>query len=134
MKTYDKEHLQQCVRNLFAQAKYEFRTVHNIESRFGNISEAGIVKAKVFSLWENSEDSFYATAFELIKRDGSTTIMINFSVYVKYSDYTCSLALTLCETPDDVFAWLQNPVSMQECLEHVDQMVDGISFNGYFGI
>ena len=31
MTTYNKEHLYQCVRNLFAQAKYEFREIHKIE-------------------------------------------------------------------------------------------------------
>ena len=30
MRSYNKENLQQCIRNLFAQARYEFRAIYNI--------------------------------------------------------------------------------------------------------
>ncbi|MDD5791009.1 MAG: hypothetical protein PUD22_00295 [Erysipelotrichaceae bacterium] len=47
-----------------------------------------MTKFKVFSLWENDNDSFYATALELIRLNYDSKIMIDLSVYVKYSDYT----------------------------------------------
>lgn len=34
MGSYRNENLKQCVRNLFAQAQYEFRVIHNIEYKF----------------------------------------------------------------------------------------------------
>ena len=47
-------------------------------------------------------------------------------VYVKYSDYTCSCAMGLCEKPEDVFEWLRNPESLQMCLDKVDGLIDNI--------
>ena len=125
MRSYKKENLQQCVRNLFAQAQYEFRAIHNIEYRFKNeIND--MLKFKVFSLWKNENDCFYATALELIRIHNDSKIMIDLSVYVKYSDYTCSCAMGLCETPNDVFEWLRDPESLQKCLSKIDELIDNI--------
>lgn len=125
MRTYKKENLQQCVRNLFAQARYEFRAIHNIEHKFKTDS-SDMLKFKVFSLWENSDDCFYATALELIRIHNDSQIMVDLSVYVKYSDYTCSCAMGLCDTPEEVFEWLKNPESLQKCLDKIDELIDNI--------
>ena len=85
-----------------------------------------LVKCKVFSLWENAQDSFYATAFELIKIDSGSKIMIDLSVYVKYSDYTASCVMGQCETPTDVFMWLENPHSLQKCLAKIEALISDI--------
>lgn len=34
MRSYNKENQQLCIMNLFAQARYAFRAIHNIESKF----------------------------------------------------------------------------------------------------
>jgi uncharacterized protein YaeQ len=86
----------------------------------------GMTKSKVFSLWDNDGDCFYATALELIRLNNDSKIMIDLSVYVKYSDYTCSCAMGLCEKPEDVFEWLRNPESLQKCLDKIDGLIDNI--------
>lgn len=126
MKSYNKKNLQQCVMNLFAQARYEFKVIHNIECKFKNAVGEGMTKSKVFALWENDGDCFYATALELIRLNNDSKIMIDLSVYVKYSDYTCSSAVGLCEKPDDVFDWLRNPESLQKCLDKIDRLIANI--------
>ena len=126
MRSYKKENLQQCVRNLFAQARYEFKAIHNIEWKFKIDVGEGMTKFKVFSLWENDNDCFYATALELIRLNYDSKIMIDLSVYVKYSDYTCSCAMGLCETPEEVFEWLRNPESLQKCLDKIEGLIDNI--------
>lgn len=118
MRSYKKENLQQCVRNLFAQARYEFK--------FNMAVGEGMTKSKVFSLWDNDGDCFYATALELIRLNNDSKIMIDLSVYVKYSDYTCSCAMGLCEKPEDVFEWLRNPDQLQKCLDKIDVLIDNI--------
>ena len=125
MRSYRKENLHQCVRNLFAQARYEFRAIHNIECKFKTDS-SDMLKFKVFSLWENDDDSFYATALELIRIHNDSQIMVNLSVYVKYSDYTCSCAMGLCDTPEGVFEWMKKPESLQKCLDKIDGLIDNI--------
>lgn len=125
MRSYSKENLQQCVRNLFAQARYEFRAIHNIEHKFKTDS-SDMLKFKVFSLWENENDCFYATALELIRIHNDSKIMVDLSVYVKYSDYTCSCAMGLCDSPEEVFEWLRNPASLQKCLDNIDGLIDNI--------
>ena len=94
MRSYNKQNLQQCVKNLFAQARYEFKAIHNIECKFKIAVGEGMTKSKVLSLWDNDGDCFYATALELIRLNYDSKIMIDLSVYVKYSDYTCSCAMS----------------------------------------
>lgn len=126
VRSYNKENLQQCVRNLFAQARYEFRAIHDIESKFKTSVGEGMTKSKVFSIWDNADDCFYATALELIRVNYDSQIMIDLSVYVKYSDYTCSCAMGLCETPEEVFEWLRNPESLQKCLNKIEGLIGNI--------
>lgn len=126
MRSYQKGNLQQCVRNLFAQARYEFRVVHDIERKFGGVSGGEMIRSKVFSLWDNGADCFYGTALELISLGGDSEIMVDLSVYVKYSDYTCSCAVGLCKSPEDVFAWLKDPESLQKCLDRIDRLIADI--------
>lgn len=126
MKSCNKQNLQQCVRNLFAQARYEFRAIHDIEWKFKIAVGEGMTKFKVFSLWDNDDDCFYATALELIRLNYDSKILIDLSVYVKYSDYTCSSAMGQCETPEEVFEWLRNPESLQKCLDKIERLIDNI--------
>lgn len=125
MSSYKKENLQQCVRNLFAQARYEFRAIHNIELKF-KTDFSDMLMFKVFSLWENDYDCFYATALELIRIHSDSQIMVDLSVYVNDSDYTCSCPMGLCETPEEVFEWLKNPESLQKCLDKIHKLVKNI--------
>ena len=127
MKSYNKQNLQQCVRNLFAQARYEFKAIHNIEWKFKIAVGEGMTRFKVFSLWDNEDDYFYATALELISINYDSKIMIDLSVYVKYSDYTCSCAMGLCDTPEEVFEWLRNPESLQACRDKIAELIDNIA-------
>ena len=83
-------------------------------------------KFKVLSLWDNDGDCFYTTALELIRINYDSQIMVDLSVYVKYSDYTCSCAMGLCETPEKVFEWLRDPDSLQKCLDKIDGLIDNI--------
>lgn len=126
MKSYNKENLQQCVKNLFAQARYEFRAIHDIEWKFNRPVEERMIKSKVYSLWDNADDCFYATALELTQVNSDSRIMIDMSVYVKYSDYTSSCAMGLCEAPEEVFDWLRNPDSLQKCLNKIVGLIDNI--------
>ena len=84
MRSYNKENLQQCVKNLFAQARYEFKTIHNIEWKFKIAVGEVMTKFKVFSLWDNDGDCFYGTALELIRLNYDSKIMIDLYVYVRY--------------------------------------------------
>lgn len=126
MRSYKKENLQQCIRNLFAQARYEFRAIHNIECKFKISVEERMTKFKVFSFWENGNDCFYGTALELIRIDSNSKILIDLSVYVKYSDYTCSCVMGACQIPEDVFEWLRNPDSLQKCMDKIEGLIDNI--------
>ena len=103
MRSYNKENLQRCVKNLCAQARYEFRAIHNIEWKFMIAVGEGMTKFKVFALWDNEKDCFYGTALELIRLGYESQIMIDLSVYVKYSAYTCSCVMGQCAKPEDVF-------------------------------
>lgn len=126
MRSYKKENLQQCVRNLFAQAHYEFRAIHNIEWKFKISVGDGITKFKVISYWNNENDCFYGTALELLRVNYDSKILVDLYVFVKYSDYTCSCVMGACETPVDVFEWLKNPESLQKCLDKIDELIDNI--------
>ena len=48
MRSYNKENQQLCIMNLFAQARYEFRTIHNIESKFMIAVGEGMTKLRSF--------------------------------------------------------------------------------------
>ena len=100
--------------------------VDDIELKFKTSVGDGMIKSKVFSLWDNEDDCFYATALELIRLNYDSKIMIDLSVYVKYSDYTCSCAIGQCDTPEEVFEWLRNPESLQKCLDKIDGLIDNI--------
>ena len=126
MKSYNKQNLQQCVKNLLAQARYEFQAIHNIECKFKIAVGEGMTKSKVFSLWDNDGDCFYATALELIRLNDDSKIMVDLSVYVKYSDYISSCVMGQCEEPEDVFEWLRNPESLQKCLDKIDGLIANI--------
>ena len=52
--------------------------------------------------------------------------MIDLSVYVKYSAYTCSCVMGQCAKPEDVFEWLRNPDQLQKCLDKIDVLIDNI--------
>jgi hypothetical protein len=52
--------------------------------------------------------------------------MIDLSVYVKYSAYTCSYVMGQCAKPEDVFEWLRNPDQLQKCLDKIDVLIDNI--------
>lgn len=125
MKSYNTNNLQQSVRNLFAQARYEFRAIHDIESKF-NPSAEGLLRCKVYSLWDNKDDCFYATAFELIRINNTSNILIDLSVYVKYSEYTCSCPMGSCEKAEDVFLWLKDKEALQKCLDSIDRIISDI--------
>ena len=48
MRSYNKGNQQLCIMNLFAQARYEFRTIHNIESKFMIAVGEGMTKLRSF--------------------------------------------------------------------------------------
>lgn len=81
-----------------------------------------MLKCKVFSLWKNESDCFYATALELIRIHNASKIMVDLSIYVKYSDYTCSYPMGLCQTPEEVFEWLRNP---ERCRNDLISLMNG---------
>lgn len=124
MKSYNKENLQQSVRNLFLRARYEFDVIHGIKWKFGVSGANGMTKVKVLSYWNNENDCFYATVLELVKANPDSKILISMSVYVKFTDYACSYPVGRCDTPEEVFEWLKNPQSLQECLEIADDLID----------
>lgn len=45
----------------------------------------------------------------------------------KYSEYTSSCAMGLCEKPEDVLEWLRNPESLRKCLDMVDGLIANIN-------
>ena len=63
---------------------------------------------------------------KLIRLDYESQIMIDLSVYVKYSAYTCSCVMGQCVKPEDVFGWLRNPDQLQKCLDKIDVLIDNI--------
>lgn len=48
MRSYNKENQQLCIMNLFAQARYAFRAIHNIESKFMIAVGEGMTKLRSF--------------------------------------------------------------------------------------
>ena len=48
MRSYNKENQQLCIMSLFAQARYEFRAIHNIESKFMIAVGEGMTKLRSF--------------------------------------------------------------------------------------
>ena len=126
MRLYNTHHLHQCVRNLFAQAKYELRAVHGIEERFAKAIERDeYSKVKVFSLWDNGEDCFYAMAFNVWRIKGSK-ILLELAVYVNYSDYMAEGVVGSVESPVDVFAWLNDKGNLQLCVERAKKLISQI--------
>ena len=129
MTTYNKEHLYQCVRNLFAQAKYEFRAVHKIEYTFPGFDSFDSNRSryrceKVCSFWEDSSDCFYSTVLEIESRGGD--ILITFAVYVNFSNYTLWWPVGSVPNSKDVMKWLDEPGSLSKCLGLADQIIDEI--------
>lgn len=127
MTTYNKEHLYQCVRNLFAQAKYEFRAVHKIEYTFPGFDSFDSNRSryrceKVCSFWEDSSDCFYSTALKIESRGGD--ILITFAVYVNFSNYTLWWPVGSVPNSKDVMKWLDEPGSLNKCLGLADQIID----------
>ncbi|MBO5942651.1 MAG: hypothetical protein J6Q63_05125 [Bacteroidales bacterium] len=115
MKSYSKSNLQQCVRNLFAQARYEY----------GKAARNGLSFPKTFSLWDNDSDCFYAVALETLSTSAGG-LMIEFTVYVKHSEYICSRVVGSARTAEGVLEWLNDTASLKKCLEAVDTMIGNI--------
>ena len=129
MTTYNKEHLYQCVRNLFAQAKYEFRVIHKIEYTVTNASflddNKGCYRSeKVCSFWEDPSDCFYSTVLKIASNGGN--ILITFAVYVRFSNYTLWWPVGNVSNSKDVMEWLDEPESLSKCLGLADQIIDEI--------
>lgn len=134
MVKYDKEHLYQCVRNLFAQARYEFKAIHNIEYTFpgGSFHEenSGRYRSeKVCSFWEDPSDCFYATVLKLESNGGE--ILITFAVYVRFSNYTLWWPVGNCSNSTEVMKWLDESESLGKCLGLADQIIDEIHSEMY---
>lgn len=126
IKSFSYENLAQCVRNLFSQARYELKAIHDIEKSFVKaIAEDIPHKVKVFSLWDNDDDCFYATSFSIWRIEGSK-IIIEFSVYVKYSDYMSSLIVGTSGTPGGVFEWLRMKESLNCCTLKAKDLISNI--------
>ena len=122
---YDKEHLHQCVRNLFFQAEYDLEVVHKIEHTFpGDVPEGEYREIKVLSRWANDSDCFFSTVFSLMSSGGS--IMINFAVYVKFSHYTLWWPVKRCQDSREVFDWLADPSALKACIELSDYLINEI--------
>lgn len=125
-KSYNSSNLQQCAKNLFQQAYYELRAIHKLEYAFIIPSKtSNNNKVKVLSFWDNDEDCFYATGFEIWKFEDSK-IIIELYVLVKYSDYKCSIIVGTCNTPQEVYEWLLNNESLQKCLNNIDSLISNI--------
>ena len=52
--------------------------------------------------------------------------MIEFTVYVKYSEYRCSRVVGSTGTAEGVLEWLNDTASLKKCLEVVDTMIRNI--------
>ncbi len=125
-KSYRKENLAQCIKNLFSQARYELKTIHNIENSFSRaIAENSPLKVKVFSMWDNEEDCFYATSFSIWRIEDSK-IIIDLSVYVKYSDYMSSIIVGTSDTPNGIFEWLRMEDSVNICTLKANKLISNI--------
>lgn len=111
MRSYNKENLQQCVRNLFAQARYEFKK-WKLKIALGE----GVTEFKVISFWDNEDDCFYAMALEL---DIVDTKIILLHAYIKCAAQVCSFAMESCNTQQEMLEWLRNPESRQKCLDKI---------------
>ena len=127
MKTYLPEHLHQCVRNLFEQTRLELRTVHHLEENLPIAMEQDAdYQAKVYSMWENEADCFYATAFRVWRMRGHDLVLIELEVYVRYSNYKCSCVVGSTDTVQGVFDWLTNTESVEKCLGLIDRLLRDI--------
>lgn len=127
MGLYSTHHLVQCVRNLFAQARYELRVTHCIVERFTKaIEQDEFCKVKVFSMWDNDEDCFYAIAFNVWRARESSRILLELAVYVNYSEYMAEGVVGSVESPADVFAWLSDKNNLQLCAERAKKLISQI--------
>lgn len=125
-KSYNDGHLVQCVRNLFAKARVEFDTLHDIRAKFTEAIAKDIpAKSMVISRWNEEEDCFTATSLTVWRIEGSK-ILIEFAVYVDYSDYKSTIGVGVVDTPDEVFEWLDKEESFEKCINKVDDMISWI--------
>lgn len=116
MRSYKKENLQQCVKNLFAQARYEFKK-WKLKIALGE----GVTEFKVISFWDNEDDCFYAMALELDIVDAK---IIWLHAYIKWAAQVCSFAMESCNTQQEMLEWLRNPESRQKCLDKTVGILD----------
>ncbi len=118
---YNKENLHQCVRNLFEKAGCELKEVRDFAKvHNGEIERNLPFSDLVISRWEESEEPFSATGFKLWRIE-DPKIMVEFAVYC--SDYKATAVVGNLEHPHEIFGWLDDPESLDLCLEWSDYLL-----------
>lgn len=115
--------MKECIRNLFANAETELESKHNFTKTFNYAIEKDIPQTiRVFSRWDNDEDSFSATSLTFWRIEGSD-ILIELAVYDRYSGYKATRVVSSHSTPDKVFEWLKNNESISMCIEAANDLI-----------
>ncbi len=127
MPDYHPEHLHQCVRNLFYQAKVEFATVHHIQQTLTQaIAEDKEYSARVGAYWNNPEDCFMGTLMRVSRLEGKEHCIIELIVWVKDTRYESSKVVGTCSSAEEFDLWLMQEKNVELCISHVDRLLKNI--------
>ena len=122
--TYSKENLAQCIQGLFTNTVDELERRYNFREEFNKAIEQDIpLNIRWFSRWNNEGDCFSATSLSFWRIEGSKLI-IELAVYDKYSGYKATFGVGYCDTPEEIFEWLETPGSIQKCIECAEELIE----------
>lgn len=117
--------LMQLTKNLIMQAIYEFDRRFNVRQEFQQALENNkAYQFKVFSMWDNDSDEFYAGAFiltHLAKHDRS---MLEIVIYSKHIDLIVETPVLSFHTIDEAIAWIRKEETPMVCYQHMERLLE----------
>lgn len=126
MLVYNKENLHRCVRNLFEKARHELKEVRDFGDVHNNEIKKNLpFKDLVISRWEESEEPFSATGLKIWRIEDSR-IIVEFAVYD--SGVKATAVVGDLKHPEEIYAWLDDPESLDLCIEWSDHLLKDVSF------
>lgn len=120
--------LMQLTKNLIMQAIYEFDRRFNVRQEFQQaLDNNETYNFKVFSMWNNDSDEFYAGAFELMHLSNSDRSTLNIIIYSKYTTYLSECCVFGFYSIDEMLTWLRQEETPMKCYQHMERLLDNLN-------
>lgn len=117
--------LMQLTKNLIMQAIYEFDRRFNVRQEFQQALENNkAYQFKVFSMWDNDSDEFYAGAFILTHLANHDRSMLEIAIYSKNIDLIVETSVLSFHTIDEVIAWIRKEETPMVCYQHMERLLE----------